>query len=80
MKPPLPHSYWVDAGRFLAGEHPSGDSDTQTLERLELLLAAENAEGEDGEVDVVGPEGEVDHGVVARVIGGVEVEHHHLRR
>ena len=40
MKPPLPHSYWVDAGRFLAGEHPSGDSDTQTLERLEILLAA----------------------------------------
>lgn len=40
MKPPLPHSYWVDAGRFLAGEHPSGDSDDQTRKRLDTLLGA----------------------------------------
>ena len=24
MKPPLPHSYWVEPGRLLAGEHPDG--------------------------------------------------------
>jgi ADP-ribosylglycohydrolase len=40
MKTPLPHSYWVEPGRFLAGEHPHGGSERATRERLELLVAA----------------------------------------
>ncbi|MGA0099052.1 MAG: ADP-ribosylglycohydrolase family protein [Steroidobacteraceae bacterium] len=37
---PLDNSYWVDPGRFLAGEHPSGKSDAALQERLSALLAA----------------------------------------
>lgn len=40
MKAPLPHSYWVEPGKFLAGEHPHGGSERATRERLELLVAA----------------------------------------
>lgn len=38
--PPLPNSYWVEAGRLLAGEYPGSASRADTLERLRRLLAA----------------------------------------
>lgn len=40
LRPPLPNSYWVEPGRLLAGEHPSGASWSVTVERLQALLAA----------------------------------------
>src|ERR1700722_15921182 len=40
MKQPLPNTYWVLAGRVLAGEHPYGDNETDTRERLDRLRAA----------------------------------------
>jgi len=38
--PPLPNSYWVVPERLLAGEHPSGPTESATLERLQRLLKA----------------------------------------
>lgn len=38
--PPLPNSYWLIAGKVLAGEHPGGASPALTRERLERLLAS----------------------------------------
>ena len=43
MDRPLPNSYWLVPGRFLAGEHPVGrerQSDDAGRARLELLIAA----------------------------------------
>jgi ADP-ribosylglycohydrolase len=40
IQPPLPNSYWVEAGRLLAGEYPASASRADTLERLQRLLAA----------------------------------------
>jgi ADP-ribosylglycohydrolase/protein-tyrosine phosphatase len=40
VKPPLPHSYWVEPGRLLGGEHPDGGGPTATRARLETLVAA----------------------------------------
>jgi len=37
---PLPHSHWIEPGRLLAGEHPSGPDDKATRKRLAKLLAA----------------------------------------
>ncbi len=39
-QPPLPNTYWVEPGRLLAGEHPTSASPTDSLERLQRLLAA----------------------------------------
>ena len=39
-EPPLPNSYWVLYPGLLAGEHPAGDDDVGTRERLAQLLAA----------------------------------------
>ncbi len=38
---PIPESYWVIPGRFLAGEHPGGFTDEHTRERLDAFLAAD---------------------------------------
>jgi ADP-ribosylglycohydrolase len=38
LKRPIPHSYWIEPGRLLAGEHPAGDGDRKTKKRLERLL------------------------------------------
>ncbi|MET0280771.1 MAG: ADP-ribosylglycohydrolase family protein [Steroidobacteraceae bacterium] len=51
MKRPLPNSYWVEPGRFLAGEHPDGGGKRDTRDRLGLLLAA----GVRGFVDLTFP-------------------------
>src|SRR5689334_8983322 len=40
MKRPLPNTYWVVAGRLLAGEHPGGETENDTRKRLARLLAA----------------------------------------
>ena len=40
MKLPIPNSYWVEPGRLLAGEHPGGDSERETRERVAALLDA----------------------------------------
>lgn len=40
MKPPLPHSYWVEPGRLLAGEHPAGSGEAATRDRVSKLQAA----------------------------------------
>jgi ADP-ribosyl-[dinitrogen reductase] hydrolase len=40
MERPLPNSYWVVPGRFLAGEHPLGGSRRADAERIGELLAA----------------------------------------
>jgi len=37
---PLPNSYWVEPGRILAGEYPSGASEEATRDRLRRLLEA----------------------------------------
>ena len=37
---PLPNSYWVLGGRFLAGEYPLSRSDEADRSRLDSLLAA----------------------------------------
>ena len=37
---PLPNNYWVLPGRFLAGEHPFGESPLEAHERLARLRAA----------------------------------------
>jgi len=52
---PLPNSYWVEPGRFLAGEYPGGASGEETEERIGKLLAA----GIDCFVDLTEP-GECD--------------------
>ncbi len=39
-KRPLLESYWVEPGRLLAGEYPGSQSDFETRERLNALLAA----------------------------------------
>ena len=36
----MPNSYWVEPGRFLAGDYPAGSSEEATLDRLRRLLAA----------------------------------------
>ena len=40
MELPLPNSYWVIPGRFLAGEHPYGLSGADTRRRIESLSRA----------------------------------------
>jgi hypothetical protein len=35
---PIPESYWVEPGRFLAGEYPASPSVERTRQRLNLLL------------------------------------------
>ena len=40
LRPPLPESYWVLPGRFLAGEHPAQFGNPQDTERLDDLLNA----------------------------------------
>ena len=52
MKPPIPNSYWVEPGRFLAGEHPSGGTQGDTEKRLRRLLEA----GIDCFIDLTQPE------------------------
>jgi len=37
---PLPNSHWIEPGRLLAGEHPSGSDDRATRKRLGKLLGA----------------------------------------
>ena len=39
-KLPIPESYWVEEGRFLAGEHAGGFSDESTRARLRSFLKA----------------------------------------
>jgi len=50
--PPLPNSYWVVPQRLLAGEHPTGEFETETRARLERLQEA----GIDMFVDLTAPE------------------------
>jgi hypothetical protein len=55
MKPPerpLPESYWVEAGRLLAGEYPGGGNEQYTRQRLEALLRA----GFDTFIDLTRPD------------------------
>lgn len=40
MSVPIPDSYWVEPGRLLAGEHPTGRTDAETALRLQAFLAA----------------------------------------
>jgi hypothetical protein len=40
MKQPLPNTYWVLPGRVLAGEHPYGNDDADTVRRLDQLRVA----------------------------------------
>jgi hypothetical protein len=40
VKPPIPNSYWVEPGRFLAGEHPAGNDLAATRRRIAALLEA----------------------------------------
>lgn len=52
MTPPLPNTYWVIPGRWLAGEYPGGRTELETRERLETLIGA----GIDAFVDLTQPE------------------------
>ncbi len=38
--PPIPNSYWVQPGRFLAGEYPGSMSRADAMERVQRLLRA----------------------------------------
>lgn len=49
---PLPNSYWVIPGRWLAGEYPGGRTELETRERLEALAAA----GIDAFIDLTQPD------------------------
>ncbi|MGH8264795.1 MAG: hypothetical protein ACRET4_15055, partial [Steroidobacteraceae bacterium] len=40
LTPPIPHSYWVEPERLLAGEYPSADDGPDTRRRLAQILAA----------------------------------------
>lgn len=51
-KKPIPESYWVIPGRFLAGEYPAGSSDLESRKQLTALLAA----GFDTFVDLTRPD------------------------
>lgn len=51
MKPPIPHSYWVEPGVFLAGEHPDEGSPAKTRKRLAVLHGA----GVRHFIDLTGP-------------------------
>lgn len=55
MKPPLPNTYWVRPGTWLAGEHPGGENPRATRERLGRLGAA----GIDSFIDLTEP-GEIE--------------------
>ena len=37
---PFPHSFWIDPGRLLAGEHPGGVIAMETRSRLDALIGA----------------------------------------
>jgi protein-tyrosine phosphatase len=39
-RPPIPESYWVEPGRFLAGEYPGHFDAEKTRKRIDALLAA----------------------------------------
>ncbi len=54
-RPPLENAYWVEPERFLAGEHPVGDSDEATRARMHRLLDS----GADFFLDLTAP-GEVE--------------------
>jgi hypothetical protein len=49
---PLTESYWVEPGRFLAGEYPAGSSASDTRQRLDALLKA----GFDTFIDLTRPD------------------------
>jgi ADP-ribosylglycohydrolase len=72
---PLPHSHWIEPGRLLAGEHPSGPDDKATRKRLGKLLAA----GIDCFIDLTDP-GELEsyQALLAALSGGEAVRY--LRR
>ena len=38
--PPLPNSYWVTPGKLLGGDYPAGETEEETLKRLQVLLDA----------------------------------------
>ena len=40
MKRPHPHSYWVEPGRLLAGEHPAAEGESALPKRLRRILDA----------------------------------------
>jgi hypothetical protein len=40
MKPPITESYWVEPGRFLAGEYPSARTVASTRDRMNAFLHA----------------------------------------
>lgn len=67
---PLPNSHWIEPGRLLAGEHPSGPDDKATRKRLGKLLAA----GIDCFLDLTDP-GELDsyQPLLSAVRGGESV-------
>jgi hypothetical protein len=49
---PLPESYWVEPGRFLAGEYPAGWNAREAHKQLAALLAA----GFDTFIDLTSPD------------------------
>jgi ADP-ribosylglycohydrolase len=72
---PLPNSHWIEHGRLLAGEHPSGPDEKTTRRRLAKLLAA----GIDCFIDLTDPhEFESYQPLLAALRGGEDVQY--LRR
>jgi hypothetical protein len=37
---PIPNSYWVQPGRWLAGEYPGAEDEAESARRIALLCAA----------------------------------------
>jgi len=72
---PLPNSHWIEHGRLLAGEHPSGPDEKSTRRRLAKLLTA----GIDCFIDLTEPrERETYQPLLAALRGGDAVQY--LRR
>ena len=40
MRPPISNSYWIEPGRFAAGEYPGAPTPQQTEEKLRVFLDA----------------------------------------
>jgi hypothetical protein len=52
IRVPIPESYWVIPGRFLAGEYPGGFNRERVIQRMDACLAA----GLDTFINLTGPD------------------------
>lgn len=80
---PLPNTYWVVAGQFLAGEHPADPDEASSRKRLAALLEAGirlfvDLTGQD-ELHQVGRHGGGYHFLMRSLVQGKEAEATYMR-